>query len=77
MTRGPYATTRPMTEPWENRRKPPVGTCQRTIVDNGKARVCGVKCKGQLCDDCKAKADAVSRTTRYVNPLRSIWGNMA
>lgn len=64
MTRGPYLSTKPMTKPWENRRKPPRGTCQRTIVEAGKARICGVPCEGQLCPSCKERASQVAMQFR-------------
>lgn len=60
----------------------PSGSCQRTVVvrdadDRLKARVCRKPAKGQLCKSCEAKADAVQRTVRYVNPYREIWGSKA
>lgn len=39
----------PEPEPADKRR----GTCQRTIVVSGRARICGTPCDGQLCDDCR------------------------
>ena len=78
MTRNKHIHT--MTKPWENRRKPPTGSCQRTILvrdadDRLKPRVCRKPAKGQLCKSCEAKAEAGQRTARYVNPYREIWGN--
>ncbi len=64
MTRNNYIQVHSMTEPWENRFKPPVGTCQRTIVEAGKARICGVPCEGQNCPSCKERASQVAMQFR-------------
>lgn len=69
MTRNKHIHT--MTKPWENRRKPPTGSCQRTILvrdadDRLKPRVCRKPAKGQLCKSCEAKDKAVSMKFRGV-----------
>lgn len=69
MTRNNYIQVHSMTEPWENRFKPPVGTCQRTITERNEqdrlvARVCGRPADGQACDDCEERASQVAMQFR-------------
>ncbi len=64
MSRKPHDRVHYLAKPWENRFKPPVGTCQRTIVEAGKARICGVPCEGQNCPSCKERASQVAMQFR-------------
>lgn len=83
MTRKPNDMIHCVNQEWGGKPAPkPSGSCQRTVVvrdaDNRlKARVCRKPAKGQLCKSCEAKAEAVQRTARYVNPYREIWGSKA
>lgn len=53
-------------QPWTRKRgAPPTGSCQRTIIVEGKAKVCGKTCKGQLCDEHKGSTAPLAGAGRW------------
>ncbi len=54
MSRKPFDKVHCVTQAWGGHPAPsPRGSCQHTIITDGKARLCGTECKGQLCDEHK------------------------